>query len=58
MRGLFAAFVSYTVTDLAAEFCKTMEIPMNPLVLLLVSFPLSMAIYFGIMFLDDKSKGW
>lgn len=57
MRGLFAAFVSYTLSDLAVEFCKTMEIPMNPLVLVLVSFPLSMAIYFGIMCMDDKSKG-
>ena len=58
MNGLFAFFVNYTLSDWFIMFCKAMDIPVNPLVMMMATIPVTLAIYVGIRALNDKSKGW
>lgn len=58
MIGVFAFFVSYTISDWVFMLCEALDIALNPLVIILISFPVTMAITIGIKILDDKSKRW
>ena len=58
MIGMFAFFVNYTLSDWFIMICNAMDIPVNPLVMMLVTVPITLAIYVGIRALDDQSKGW
>lgn len=57
MIGVLAFFVSYTISDCIVVLCEKLDIALNPLVMILISFPVTMAIVIGIKILDDKSKG-
>lgn len=58
MTGVFAFFVSYTISDWIVMLCEALDIALNPLVMILISFPVTMAITIGTKILDDKSKRW
>lgn len=58
MIGALAFFVSYTISDWIIMLCEVLDIALNPLVMMLISLPLTIAITIGFKILDDKSKRW
>lgn len=56
MRGLYCAFISYTITDIIVALDYALSLGMNPLLMLLMAGCVSLAIYCGIERLSKEAQ--
>jgi hypothetical protein len=56
MHGIYCAFISYTLVDILNALNNANFLGMNPLLIVLIAFVATLAIFFGIERLNETTK--
>lgn len=56
MHGIYCAFISYTMADILNVLNNALSLGMNPLLILLIAFVTTIAIFLGVERLNEATK--